>query len=196
MKMVTYKWSTIVSSFVCVFSFWISLVCNFSLKNVDYLTNLMLGIFASSLLIVITCIIGYRVERKKTLEKFNTETLRILKEYCILDSDDSLETAMNNYIQIGKIDIFYLDTTMSEVNFFFDIGRFGHKKRAQIFGIYNYIRELQNLVVEKAFHFCLYRKAMIKTGNGNVEEMQNFIDELNAFFSDALRKTLTESRLR
>jgi hypothetical protein len=178
----TYKWSIIISTLVCIFSFGISLVCNFGFQGANYWANLMLGIFTSSFLIVITAIIGYRVERKKTLEKFCTEILRILKIYCKLDSDDSLDVAMDNYIEVSKIDVFYLDTTMSEIDFLFDIGTFGHKKRTQIFEIYNYIRELQNLVVEKTFHFCLYKKTMIKTGNGNTMEMQSFIDELNAYF--------------
>lgn len=43
--------------------------------------NVLLGVFGGAILTAITSIMGYFVERRKTLEQFYLETIKLLKRY-------------------------------------------------------------------------------------------------------------------
>lgn len=52
-----------------------------SSKEAEFWCNILLGIFGGSVLTLISSIIGYKVERKRILEKFYYNKLMYKKEY-------------------------------------------------------------------------------------------------------------------
>ena len=81
--MTVYKRSVIVTASISIVSLIIVIIINYvGIKT--FWSDVCLGLFGSSILTMITSIIGYFVERKNCMEGFYTETLKFagrLKRY-------------------------------------------------------------------------------------------------------------------
>lgn len=76
-----YKNSIYITGVLTIITFVGSLVLYYiiSSKEAEFWCNILLGIFGGSVLTLISSIIGYKVERKRILEKFYYYTNKILK---------------------------------------------------------------------------------------------------------------------
>ena len=100
----TYKYAIYISCAITLISFCIA----FALKDTNpFWCNLLLGIFGSSSLTLLTSIIGYRVERRRTFEGFSYATKTILHDLNKYQYTWGLEEKVDfflNYTDISKID--------------------------------------------------------------------------------------------
>lgn len=77
-----YKKTIKIIGILTIISFAGCLILHYKIvsKNSGFWCNIIMGVFGSSLLTLISSIVGYRVERKKVLEKFYYYTNKILKQ--------------------------------------------------------------------------------------------------------------------
>lgn len=77
-----YKKTIKITGLITLMSFLGCLVLHYMCvsKEAEFWCNITLGIFGSSLLTLISSVVGYRVERKRVFEKFFCYTNKILKQ--------------------------------------------------------------------------------------------------------------------
>ena len=66
--MLTHVWTKIFTAIICTFSFLLSMY--FNNVGYDFLSNVMIGVFSSSLLTFLLTIISYKVARKEALYSY------------------------------------------------------------------------------------------------------------------------------
>jgi len=161
-----YKNSIYITGVLTIITFVGSLVLYYiiSSKEAEFWCNILLGIFGGSVLTLISSIIGYKVERKRILEKFYYYTNKILKQ-------------INQY---------QLNMTLEEkIDFLFD---FRKKNFKYIFhSIYEPLLELQNAVQKHYWHFKWY-----KDGTGkNDRVMEDFLAEIEPLILDRKEESVS-----
>ena len=104
----TYKYAIYITCAITLISFCIAFALNFYFTDTNpFWCNLLLGIFGSSSLTLLTSIIGYRVERRRTFEGFSYATKAILHDLNKYQYTWGLEEKVDfflNYTDISKID--------------------------------------------------------------------------------------------
>ena len=104
----TYKYAIYITCAITLISFCIAFALNFYFTDTNpFWCNLLLGIFGSSSLTLLTSIVGYRVERRRTFEGFSYATKAILHDLNKYQYTWGLEEKVDfflNYTDISKID--------------------------------------------------------------------------------------------
>lgn len=80
---------------ITIISFVLALLLHILCVGCEFVINTLQGVFCSSLLALIMAIIGYFVERRKTLEKFWTYGHKIMRNYGKYHYEMSIEEKMN-----------------------------------------------------------------------------------------------------
>lgn len=125
----------------------------FNCYNFTFCANLFSGIFASGLLALILTVIGYFVERKRTLEKFYSYAQKAVKNFNSYENDGDLERTIDTILQMDSFDYIELGNAYTDISFLFN----NKDKRDYIYySIYNVITELGNLIRKKASRFKEY----------------------------------------
>ena len=158
-------WSTIISV--------VALICSLVLQyfGLEYVANLLAGIFASGVLTIMISIINYRTERRKTLEQFYSYAKKAANNYNRFENDGDLERSIDSVLAMNDFDYIELDNAYGDMSFLFH----DKKTRKYIFEkIYEPTLVLRKLISEKCFHFREYRKAF----SGNSRVMRIFVDEV------------------
>ena len=158
-------WSTIISV--------VALICSLVLQyfGLEYVANLLAGIFASGVLTIMISIINYRTERRKTLEQFYSYAKKAANNYNRFENDGDLERSIDSVLAMNDFDYIELDNAYGDMSFLFH----DKKTRKYIFEkIYEPTLVLRKLISEKCFHFREYRKAF----SGNSRVMRTFVDEV------------------
>ena len=137
-----------------------------------FISNLFAGVFTSGLLTLLMSIIGYFVERRKTLEKFYTYATKAASNFNLFEDEGDLDRSIDSILQMNQFDYVELDNAYGDMDFIF-----GNKRsRKYIFDkIYLPILNARNTVTEKCFHFKEYKKAT----HGNSRVMRDFISEIS-----------------
>lgn len=149
----------------------LSIVSHFCSCANNYLENLFIGIFSSSILALLIAIINYRAERKKTLEKFYSYANKAVANFNRFENNGNLERSINSVLQMNQFDYIELDNAYGDISFIF----YYKKNRKYIYDkLYKPILDCRNLIAEKSFHFMKYKKAT----NGNSRAMQRFVDDI------------------
>ena len=78
--MTIYKRSFVLTLVISIVSFFGAVTLNYAMQE-QFWCNVLLGVFGGAILTAITSIMGYFVERRKTLEQFYLETIKLLKRY-------------------------------------------------------------------------------------------------------------------
>lgn len=103
----TYKYAIYITCAITLISFCIAFALNFYFTDTNpFWCNLLLGIFGSSSLTLLTSIVGYRVERRRTFEGFSYATKAILHDLNKYQYTWGLEEKVDfflNYTDISKI---------------------------------------------------------------------------------------------
>lgn len=133
--------------------------------------NVLLGVFGSSLLMLISSIISYFNERKTTLERFYSYTCKILNDINEYDKNASLEDKMLFFTNFHRLDMIEWDMCLGNMCFLYNnekTFKYMHEE------IYTPISELNRAV---NLHFNQFRWHL--DGNGKNEEvMKIFIKEI------------------
>ena len=141
-----YKKTIKITGLITLISFLGCLVLHYMCvsKEAEFWCNITLGIFGSSLLTLISSIVGYRVERKRVFEKFFCYTNKILKQINQYQEHMTLEEKIDfllKYIDTDKIE---LDSCLGDIDLLFDLRK---KKFEYIYNmIYKPLRDLERAI--------------------------------------------------
>lgn len=173
--MTVYKRSFEITLGISVFSFLLAFVMHrmVSLEDLGFWTNVLLGVFGSSLLAAITSLIGYFSEKRKLMEAFFSETIKILGIFCRYQVDLSLEQKIDFYLSWDDYDNGAWDLAFGGMDFF------DNKSRRYIYNtIYHPIHDILLKFKSHSIHFRMH-----KNGTGvNSAVMSDFVAELEEYF--------------
>lgn len=186
-----YKLSILWTGSICMVSLPASILFNYFFHSMcfgidtNFLSSLFLGVFTSGLLAFIISVIGYKVERIRTLEGFYTYARKSKYNFNKFENDGDFERTMDIVIAMNEHDYSPLDTALGNIDFLFG----NNKTRKYIYNeIYKIIVDLRENISQKSYHFRLYKNAK----NGNLPEMMNFIDELDKVIMSRETQILTD----
>ncbi len=180
-----------ITTIISIFSLIISVsnwhISLFNFKNADYWSNLFLGIFTSGLLTLMISIINYRNEKRKTLEKFYVNTMKVIKNiyfYIAHKTNDNIDYTIDLILEISKFDYTELDNAYGDISFMFN----NKKNTKYIFeDIYNPICEFKNLISFCSFHFNEYKSNTSK----NKKAIQMYLNKIDNLIFTAKKNQTT-----
>lgn len=154
----TYKYAIYITCAITLISFCIAFALNFYFTDTNpFWCNLLLGIFGSSSLTLLTSIIGYRVERRRTFEGFSYATKAILHDLNKYQYTWGLEEKVDfflNYTDISKID---WDRYYGDFDFFTSFFSKDNDRRYIYTQIYYPIVQVNTAVRNHIWHFRWYQ---------------------------------------
>ena len=166
--MTIYKKGVLISCVLVVISMCGALILNYAFQE-QFWCNVLLGVYGSSLLTLITSLIGYFADRKAVMEQFYTNTLKLLNKFNRYQNDFSLEQKINFYLDLADYDITDWDMSFGKMDFFFN------GNRAYIYAkIYKPLLETYHKSCSHSWHFRMHTNG---TGVNEVV-MQHFVDEI------------------
>ena len=151
-----YKNSIYITGLLTIITFVGSLILHYiiSSKEAEFWCNILLGIFGGAVLTLISSIIGYKVERKRILEKFYYYTNKILKQINQYQFNMTLEEKIDFLLEYVDSDKIEWDSCLGDVDFLFD---FGKKNFKYIFhSIYEPLMELILEYIHRTLKMNLY----------------------------------------
>lgn len=83
----------------------------------DFIINILLGIFGSSLVTLILSVINYFVERRKTLETFLICGRKVIKNFRKFPPHPEADEAVKAILEMSGFDYTDFDNTYSEISF-------------------------------------------------------------------------------
>ena len=180
--MITYKYAIYITCAITLISFCIAFTLDFYYKDLySFWCNLLLGIFGSSFLTLLTSIIGYRVERRRTFEGFSYATKAILHDLNKYQYSWSLEEKVDfflNYTDISKID---WDRYYGDFDFFTGFSRKDNNRCYIYTQIYYPIMQVNNAIRNHMLHFRYYKNGLGK----NNAAIEGFIHKIEPLFIEA-----------
>lgn len=181
-----YKNSIYITGLLTIITFTGSLILHYiiSSKEAEFWCNILFGIFGGAVLTLISSIIGYKVERKRILEKFYYYTNKILKQINQYQFNMTLEEKIDFLLEYVDSDKIEWDSCLGDIDFLLD---FGKKNFKYIFhSIYEPLLELQNAVQKHYWHFKWY-----KDGTGkNDRVMEHFLEEIEPLILDRKKESV------
>lgn len=154
----------------------ISVVLSIILKDIDsFCSNVLLGVFGSSLLTLIMAILNYFNERRKTCELFYQCAKKAAHNYYKYHVDYDFDKKINTVLLMNEFDYTSLDNAYGDFAFLFN-----NKKWHKEIGtkIYQITLDAREIITEKSFHFNEYKSEE----NGNKPIINILINELDEFF--------------
>lgn len=170
-----YIWATILVSVLTIlpaFYLHYKVPCS----EADFWIDICLGIFAGAFLTLITSIISYNREKKRTLEGFLYHTRRILRFLEKYQSDMSQEQKMRYFINYSDLDITDWDKEYGDMDFFFS----SKAKKKYIYNkIYIPIWNLTDKINNNSWHFKNYFIQAEKSKNESTFNKNTNQDDAN-----------------
>lgn len=168
----TYRNATVITALLTLASIAGAVYFNFFVEVDPFWCNLTLGVFGSGLVTLITSIIGYRVERRKTFEGFSYTTKQILKRLNKYQLSWPLEQKIDFFLDFHDIDLGEWDRYYGDFCLMFDWRK---ENRSYIFSkIYHPIQIIDHQINLHVWHFRWY-----KDGSGRNEKvMEKFVKEI------------------
>lgn len=178
--MAIYKRGIIVSSVLCLVSLFIAIILNYGFEE-SFWCNVLLGVFGSSFLTVVTSVIGYKHERRILMEEFYTETLKLINMFNSYQTDLSLEQKIDFFLKLSDYDTTDWDFVVGKMDFF-NKNNWKYIYRE----IYKPLLDIYNKACSHSWHFRMH-----KNGTGrNDAVMQSFINEIEPCFIEKKTNTL------
>ena len=153
----------------------VCLVLHYSLQlsqEAGFWCNILIGVFGSSLLALITATVGYRVERMRTLEDFYCQTKKLLHRLNKYQPNMSLDEKINFYLDYLDLDKFVWETSWGDISFFYDKNRDNYLYIRRT--IYMPLIEVNNAIANHVWHFRLHKDGTVR----NESVIENFIQEI------------------
>lgn len=166
--MSVYKRWIIITTFISINSLLIAIILNYGYRE-NFWCNVCLGLFGSSVLTLLTSIIGYSSEKRSCLEAFYEETLRIVNRVNRFQHDLSLEDKIEFFLNMADYDHTAWNTTIGKMDFF------DNRQRDYIYEkIYFPLRSVDEAISKHTWQFRMH-----KNGTGRNEKvMESFVDEI------------------
>lgn len=183
------KYSIYLTSIVSIFSLFIAIVLNE--KQQDFVANLFAGICTGAILTLMISVLGYQLERKKTLERFYSYARKAAFNYNLFENEGDLERTIDLVLQMNDFDYLELDNAYGDISFLWK----DEEKRTYIYDtIYGVTIHMRDLIAKKAFHFKQYRKQTSRDGDSRKCEaaMHRFVNEIDAEIMLRMVKTYTD----
>lgn len=153
-------------------------------KAYDYYQNVVIGVFGSSLTALIVSIIGYKIERRHTLERFQHYACRALDNLDKFMMKKSTIETVDLVISLNNYDYSAFNDAYLEIDFLF-FNRRAHKKIDELFRfkVEELINELQ--LCDYEFHLYKYEKEYDEDAEHipNEDEIKQLIYNLNCLFN-------------
>ena len=145
------KYIIILTATICVVS--LAFASIYQSCDKGFLTDILIGVFSSSFLAFLVSIIEYANERKETMERFYSATIKVLHVINQYRTDLKLGIAIDKALAIINYDYSDLDTAYGALSFLFN----DKKTRDYIYTkIYKPIRQLREELIEVGYHLSLY----------------------------------------
>lgn len=175
--MTIYKKSVYVTAALSVCSLIVAILLNYCIRE-QFWCNVMLGVFGSSLLAAITSLIGYFSERRKSMESFYTESLKLLNRFNKYQTDLNLNQKIDFFLDLAEYDTTDWDSAYGDIDFFIN------ENRKYIFNhIYKPIQDAYRKSCSHSWHFRMHKNG---TGSNSVV-MESFITEIEPAFIEQKR---------
>lgn len=170
--MTVYKKSFYVTAVLALCSLLLAVVLNYAAEE-SFWCNVMLGVFGSSLLAAITSLIGYFSERRKSMERFYTESLKLLNCFNKYQTDFNLDQQIDFFLDLDEYDTTDWDAAFGDMDFFWN------SSRTYVFNqIYKPILDVYRTACSHSWHFRMH-----KNGTGKNENvMKKFVSEIEPSF--------------
>jgi hypothetical protein len=150
-------------------------------NSIAFWSNVFIGVFSSGMLVFILSVASYRIERRRTLEKFYASVQEIINNINQYDKQDDPEKTMDVVLEMNKYNYTDFETSFGDIDFIFNKNKNGKYIYEEI---YKKICDSRNMLAEKSFHFAEYKKAK----HGNLAVMKLFIDDIDAAIMDRTEK--------
>lgn len=142
----------------------------------DFWINVCLGIFSGAILTLITSIISYNHEKRRTLESFIYHTRYILSYLNKYQQSMSIEQKINFYLNYIELDKSGWDMEFGNMDFFFE--RLTESRKYIYEKIYKPIIDFNNAVSNHEWHFRWYLDGSGKNDfviEGFLSELQDYL---------------------
>lgn len=131
-------WCTLV---ICIISFTLAYELEKTVHRYEFWYSILLGIFASSILVLFSSIIGYFTSKKDTLHKFENEAYELIKQFLKISNSEDPYIQMDSLQEIARYNIVNFKNTYSDVVFFLNFIK--SQKRANVDELYQRIFEMK-----------------------------------------------------
>ena len=150
-----YKRSVIITGIISIVSLSFAIILNY-VVNEEFWCNVCLGLFGSSLLTLITSIIGYFAEKRNCMDGFYIETKKFLNKFNRYQIDLKLEDKIAFFLEMADYDKTDWDMDFGKMDFF------NNKQREYIYyNIYTPLIEARKIIADHAVQFRMHTN---KTG--------------------------------
>ena len=150
-----YKRSVIITGIISIVSLAFAIILNY-VVNEEFWCNVCLGLFGSSLLTLITSIIGYFVEKRDCMDGFYIETIKLLNKFNRYQSDLKLEDKIAFFLEMADYDKTDWDMYFGKMDFF------NNKQREYIYyNIYTPLIKARKTITDHAAQLRMHTN---KTG--------------------------------
>jgi len=152
----------------------LSLALFLDYKGVSFWSNIAVGILSSGVLALIISVVGYNVERRRTLEEFYTQACKAVRNLGLYQHDENEEQIMRTIVKMADYDYSALNTSYANIDFIWN----SKKLRHRIYNnVYLEIVTIKNEIAQKVVHFQWHL-----TGKTTyLPVMQYYIKELDKF---------------
>lgn len=163
--MKVYKYTFEVSLLISILSFTLSLLFCFSDSSIGtWFENILIGVFASGLLLIGSSLIGYLVEERKICVEYYWKLLSLKSKALVLSTIPiEKNTSEEYYSAIAQINELLL-SYFALVDLDFIFGRWRGKIQ-KLLEIHSFLFEYKNLIGSAEIHFREYM-ACTKNANG------------------------------
>lgn len=169
--MTIYKKGIIVSTILLVVSLMGALILNYIVGE-SFWCNVMLGVFGSAVLNLISSILGYFTERRAAMEQFYIESLKLSKRFNRYQKDLSLDQKIDFFLSLSDFDISYLDNAYRKIDLF------SRKQKKYIYDkIYKRLVDCYN----KVCHYSLQFRMHVNGTGKNEAAMVRFVKEIENY---------------
>jgi uncharacterized membrane protein YeaQ/YmgE (transglycosylase-associated protein family) len=149
----------------------------------SFLVNVLLGIFGSSVLTMLTSIVSYNQEKQQILENFWRYTLQLLSFLNRFTDCENLDDKVQFYIGYVDLDKTAWDMEYGRIDFFFDVQ---NRKRDYIYkNIYEPLHDFDAAIKKHESEFRGY----LKGNNNNRTAITFFSDELESKLCEKIETT-------
>ena len=167
-----HKISILCASFISLMSFLSAFFLNKEICNFEFWTNVLIGIFASSLLLLASSVIGYLTSKKETLHKFENEVYELITQFLKISNDNDPYVQMDCLQEIAHYSIVNLKNVYGDISFFLDFIK--PKKRVNADELYQKIIEMKKDVSKANDELT---KRIVSNAEDFENEIKNFIED-------------------
>lgn len=175
-----YKNLTIITSVITIGSFLVALLLQYNFQNSNFWIDILLGIFSGALLTVLTSIISYHYERRKTLESFVYHTRQILLYLNKYQDSMSLEEKLRFFLDYSELDKTAWDMDFGSLDFFFE--KINGNNEYVYTRLYKPILDFNTAVNKRVQSFRYHLDNKSKNDNvmlSFVNELQNYLLQID-----------------